>query len=60
MVKNTNELIEELKQDKLSKEHKTVSFDKSLFMNAPLNHTIDIILKRIYEKNDIVTSITKK
>ena len=29
-------------------------------MNAPVNRTIDIILKRIYEKNDIVASITKK
>ena len=60
MVKNTNELIEEMKQHKLSKEHKTVSFDESLCTNVPLNRTIDIILKRIYEKNEIVTSITKK
>ena len=37
-----------------------LSFDvKSLFTNVPLNRTIDIILKRIYEKNEIVTSITK-
>ena len=59
-VKNTEEFIEELKQQKLSKEHKMLSFDvKSLFTNVPLNRTIDIILKRIYEKNEIVTSITK-
>ena len=32
---------------------------KSLFTNVPLNRTIDIILKRIYKKNEIVTSITK-
>ena len=37
-----------------------VSFDvKSLFTNVPLDRTIDIILKKIYEKNEIVTSITK-
>ena len=37
-----------------------VSFDvKSLFKNVPLNCTIDIILKRIYEKNELVTSVTK-
>ena len=37
-----------------------VSFDvKSLFKNVPLNSTIDIILKRIYEKNELVTSVTK-
>ena len=37
-----------------------VSFDvKSLFTNVPLNRTIDIILKRISEKNETVTPITK-
>ena len=60
LVKNTKEFIEELEQQKLSKEHKMVSFDvKPLFTNVPLNRTIDIILKRIYEKNETVTSITK-
>ena len=45
----------------MSKEHKMVSFDvKSLFKNVPLNSTIDINLKRIYKKNEIVTSITKR
>ena len=40
MVKNTKEFIEELKQQKLSKENKMVSLNiKSLFMNAPLNDT---------------------
>ena len=58
--KNTKEFIEVLKQQKLSKEHKMVSFDvKPLFTNVPLNRTIDIILKRIYEKNEIVTSVSK-
>ena len=28
-------------------------------MNVPLNRTTDMILKRIYEENEIVTSITK-
>ena len=37
-----------------------VSFDvKSLFTNVQLNRTIEMILKIIYEKNEIVTSITK-
>ena len=59
-MKNTKELIEELKQQKLSQEHKIVSFDViSLFMNVPLDGAIDIILKIIYEKNGIVTSVTK-
>ena len=38
-----------------------ISLDvKSLFTNMPLDCAIDIILKRIYENNEIVTSITKK
>ena len=44
----------------MPQEHKMVSFDiKSLFMNVPLNRTTDMISKRIYEENEIVTSITK-
>ena len=57
---NIKEFIEDLKQQKLSLEHKMVSFDVKLFFtNLPLIRTIDIILKRIYEKNEIVTSIAK-
>ena len=58
-VKNTKEFIE-LTQQKLPKEHKKVSFDvKSLFTNVPLDRTIDIVLERICERNEIVTSITE-
>ena len=58
-VKNTIEFIEDLKQ-KLSRKHKLVSFDvKSLFKNVSLHHTVDIILRRINEKNEITTSIAK-
>ena len=57
-VKNTKEFIEELTQQKLPKEHKKVSFEvKSLFTNVSLDHTIDIVLKRICERNEIATSI---
>ena len=57
---NIKEFIEDLKQQKLSLEHKMVSFDVKLFFtNVPLIRTIDIILKRTYEKNEIVTSIAK-
>ena len=53
-------MIEELKQQKLSTGHKMISFDvKFLFMNVPLDRTIDIILKKMYEKNEIVTLIPK-
>ena len=37
-----------------------LSFDvKSLFTPVPLEHTIDIIIKRIYEKHEITTVFTK-
>ena len=37
-----------------------LSFDVvSLFMNVPSEDTINIILKRIYEKKEIVTDIPK-
>ena len=37
-----------------------VSFDvKSLFINIPLNQTIDIILKRIYDDNELRISISR-
>ena len=40
--------------------YKLVSFNiKSSFTNVPLNRTIEIISKIIYEKNEIVTTITK-
>ena len=57
-AKNTKEFIKDFKQ-KLSQEHKMLSFDvKSLFTNVPFNHKIEIIL-RTYKKNEIVTSVTK-
>ena len=38
-----------------------VSFDvKSLFTNVPLDRTIQLVLKRIYEKHEISTNITKQ
>ena len=41
--------------------YKMVSFDlKSLFTYVPLEKTVDIILKRIYERKEINTSISKK
>ena len=41
--------------------YKLVSFDaKSLFTCMPLDYTIDVILKRIYEKHEILTNIGRK
>ena len=59
-MKNIKEFTEYLKQQKLSLEDKMLSFDiKPFFPNMPVIRTIYIILKIIYEKNEIVTSIAK-
>ena len=50
-----------MKTISIPSDHKHVSFDvKSLFTNVPLDFTIDLILKRIYEDNKIQTNIKKK
>ena len=37
-----------------------ISFDvKSLFTNVPLNETINIILRKVYDENKIVTTIPR-
>ena len=41
--------------------HSLISFDvKSLFRNVPLDYTINIILRRIYDDNKLYTNISKK
>ena len=48
-----------IKNEKIPENYETVSFDlKSLFTSVPLEHTIDIIIKRIYEKHEITTVLT--
>ena len=50
-----------IKHQKVPGGHKMVSFHVvSLFTNVPLDTNIDIILKGIYDNNEINTSITKK
>ena len=49
-----------LKKQKIPPGYQTVSFDiVSLFTNVPLEETINIIIKRIYDKNKINTNIQK-
>ena len=44
----------------ITPEYKMVSFDVvSLFTSVPLDETIDIIIKRIYDKKEINTDIPK-
>ena len=61
IVTSTKDFIEKIKNVKVPDGHQLISFDvKSLFTNVPLQKTIDIILKRIYENKEINTSISKK
>ena len=60
-VKSTRDFTEKLKVEKVPTGYKMVSFDvKSLFTNVPLERTIEILLKRVYDDNEIYTSITRK
>ena len=50
-----------IKRQVIPSSYKLVSFDvKSLFTNVPLDRTIDIILKRIYDKHEITTNTGRK
>ena len=49
-----------LKKQKIPPGYQMVSFDiVSLFVNVPLEETIDIITRRIYDLNEINTNIPK-
>ena len=59
-VQSTKEFINHIKKQKVPSNYKMISFDViSLFTNVPIDATIDIILKRIYERKEINTSFTK-
>ena len=50
-----------IKDQKVPDGHKMVSFDVvSLFANVPLDTSIEIILKQIYNSNESNTTVTKK
>ena len=59
-IKKTKYFVEKIKKEHIPNDHLLVSFDvKSLFTNVPLDETTEIILNRIYDKNEISTDITK-
>ena len=59
-VENTKEFTKKIRKQKIPKDYTMVSFDVvSLFTNVPLEDTIIIILRRIYEKKEIVMDIPK-
>ena len=59
-VKNTKNFVDNIKKENIQKDYKMVSFDvKSLFTNVPLDRTISIILKRIYDQALLQTFLTR-
>ena len=49
-----------MKSEEAPNGYQIASFDvKSFFTNTPLDRTIDIILRRIYEKNELQKSIKR-
>ena len=60
-VKGTNEFITHIKGQNIPNNFKFISFDvTSLFTNVPLDFTIDVILKRTYNQNEVNTNISKQ
>ena len=59
-IKSTKDFIPQIKTEPIPAGYEMVSFDaKSLFFNLPLDRTIDIILKRIYDHKEFETPITR-
>ena len=57
---NTNYFVEKIKKKHIPNNHLLFSFDvKPLFTNLPPDEAIEIILNRIYNKNEISTVVTK-
>ena len=60
-VKSTSDFITHIKGQNVRKNFRFISFDvTSLFKNVPLDFTIDVILKRIYDENEVNTNIPKQ
>ena len=59
-VRSTKDFIQNIKRENIPTSYKMVSFDvKSLFTDVPLDRTINIILKRIYDGNELIISILR-
>ena len=60
-VQNTKEFVEKIKGLKVPEGYQMVSFDVvSLFTNVPLDKTIEIILRKVYDEKKIVTKIKRE
>ena len=59
-MENTKYFIEKLRTAEVPKGYQMVSFDvKALFTNIHLEYTVDLVLKRIDENHETLTSITR-
>ena len=59
-IRSTKDFIQNIKWENIITGYKIVSFDvNSLFTNVPLDQTINIILKRIYDDNELRISISR-
>ena len=60
-IKSSKWLIKTLKKQMIPPGYQMVSFEVvSLFTNVPLEETVNIRIKRIYDKNEIKTNIPKQ
>ena len=60
-VNSTKHFVQSIKHEKIPAGYQMISFDiKSLFTGIALDKTIEIILQRIYNRNEITTQIRKK
>ena len=60
-VKCTSDFITHIKGQNIPNSFKLISFDAtSLFTNVPLDFTTDVILKRIYDENEVCINIPKQ
>ena len=59
-VRGTKDFIQNIKRRNIPTGYKMVSFNvKLLFANVPLDRTTNIILKRIYDDNELRVSISR-
>ena len=59
-IKSTSEFISFIRDLKVDKEYDMVSFDVSnLFTNVPLEFTIDLVLKKVYNKKMVKTKLKR-
>ena len=55
---NTADFINRLKKESIPRQNQMISFNvKTLFTNAPLDETISIVLRKIYDEAKIETNI---